>query len=380
MKILLATNYQPPRPESGGIEFAALELRRCWEEAGHETTWLTSDIPPTQPAPQPRSIRIPAGNTFQKKWGIDIPLFNPLALPAISRTIREHDVVNTHSLTPGLTVAALHLALRQRKPVVVTQHVPVIKLSSALLNRFQKWVLCWNARWATRRGATLTFVSERVRDWFMENARLDAARIRMTPVGINQRDFRFVDAEERTRFQEKWQLPAAGLRALFVGRYEDKKGIHLVRELAERLPQVHFTLRGHGSIDVKAWGRPNVMTVGYLSPAELRELYGAHDLLILPSFGEGWPAVVPQAMACGLACLISEEAFAGYGKDRDMFLVRPREADAWVRAMEEAAAGRIALLREREQVAAYSRAAWDWEKTARIYLDLFAAGLQQAGR
>ena len=43
MRILMATNYQPPH--MGGIEYAAGSLKRCWENAGHTVTWITTDIP-----------------------------------------------------------------------------------------------------------------------------------------------------------------------------------------------------------------------------------------------------------------------------------------------------------------------------------------------
>lgn len=371
MKILLSTNYQPPRPESGGIEYAALELRACWEAEGHEVTWITSDIPPTKVHPQPRSIRVPAGNTFQRQWGIDVPLFSPFWLPRIARAVREHDVVNTHSLTPGLTMTVLYFALKYRKPVVVTQHVPVIRLHVAALNALQKHVLCWGARWCTRCGAILTFVSPAVRDWFVEHAKPAANRIRITPVGINQSDFRFVGDEEKAALKRKWGLPEGKLHAIFVGRYEEKKGIQLLHEIAAAVPEVHFILRGQGSIDVNAWSLPNVQEIRYASQAELRELYGASDLLVLPSFGEGWPAVVPQAMACGTACMISPEAFQGYNRDPELFLVRPRTLEAWSTTLREAAAGRIPLLRERQRLSDYSRQTWDWKKTADQYLQLF---------
>ena len=102
-----------------------------------------------------------------------------------------------------------------------------------------------------------------------------------------------------------------------------------------------------------------------------RELYGAHDLFIMPSFGEGWPAVVPQAMACGLGCLISEECFEGFKRDADRFLVRPRNADVLVQTLQQAERRELPLLKDRKALSDYSTSTWDWQRTSRIYIDLF---------
>lgn len=378
MKILLATNYQPPRENSGGVEFAALELRKWWQAAGHSVTWASSDIPPGNPlAPSP-SVRIPAGNLLQERWAIDIPLFNPFHLPRLARAVREHDAVNCHSLAPGISVAVMVLALRQKKPTVVTQHVPLIDLSSKLANRFQQFILFQTARYCTRRGALLTFVSPKVCDWFVGHAGLNKEATRITPVGISQDDYFFVTDDQRRACQAKWKVPADAFNVLFIGRFEEKKGLGLLRQIAEKLPKVRFNLRGSGTIDARAWGLPNVAILPYVSNQELRELYGAHDLLILPSFGEGWPAVVPQAMACGLASLISQEAFSGYGRDPDMFLVRRRVLDEFVEAVQLAADGEIPLVRQRKALSDYAMRTWNWQTTAELYVKLFEeAGTQR---
>jgi glycosyltransferase involved in cell wall biosynthesis len=108
-----------------------------------------------------------------------------------------------------------------------------------------------------------------------------------------------------------------------------------------------------------------------VSTAELREIYGGHDIFIMPSVGEGWPAVIPQAMACGLACLISEETFEGYGQDAQTFLICPRDVDAIARVFAELAAGRIPVLKLRKEISDYAMSAWDWKRTADVYLKLY---------
>jgi len=369
MRILIVSNYQPPH--MGGIEFAAGSLKRCWEEDGHEVTWMTTDIPRGARESTTDNVRISAGNIFEKLFQINSPVVSPFEYGRIVKEIESHDVVNPHSLAPGLASLCLILALRRKRPVVATQHVGVIKLKWRLLDGVQRGVYRRMTRWSVDRGAKITFVGRAVRDWFSSMTRIPQDRFTMTPAGIDQDTFYFVPAEERKALREKWQLADDRLNVLFVGRFYEKKGLPLLKAVAERSPNVQFTLLGSGPIDAAAWALPNVRVLGFVKTEELRELYGSHDLFIMPSFGEGWPAVVPQAMACGLPCLISEETFEGFNQDPEQFLVRKRNADVLCETLNEAAAGRIDLLKDRKSLSDYATSTWDWKKTARIYLDLF---------
>ncbi len=369
MRILIVTNYQPPH--MGGIEFATESLKRCWQESGHDVTLLTTDLPPGARPSTPDNVRLWAANFLESGWQINSPLVCPTSYPEIARLVKSHDVVNIHSLAPGLSTVALYAAVRRRKPTVATQHVGVIPLANPLLDRFQEKFLCAVARWCVRRRVPLTFVGQAVRAWFVERARIPLESTVMTPAGIDQRDYFFVPEADRRVFRQKWNLPAEKLNVLFVGRFYEKKGLLLLKQVAERCPDVQFTLVGGGPIQVAEWALPNVRKIKFVPTPDLRELYGSHDLFIMPSVGEGWPAVVPQAMACGCACLISEETFSGYGRDPERFLVRPRNVDILAETLRGAAAGKIPLLGQRESLSEYACRTWNWKTTAEIYIELF---------
>ena len=369
MRILLISNYQPPH--MGGIEFACDALRKCWTRLGHEVTWLTTDIPPGAVPSTDRNVRVRAWNIAEEIWEINSPLVAPWRAGLIRRLAANHDVTNIHSLAPGLSSLALRTLVRLGMPTVVTQHVGIIPLRSRLLTRLQNLMIVGRARWAVRNGILLTFVGEAVRRWFIEHAGIPEDRTWMTPAGINQSDFYLVSPEERRAARRRWHLPENRLAVLFVGRFYEKKGMPLLKEVARRCPEIVFTFRGNGPDDPRNWRLPNVSVIGYLSAQDLRLLYGAHDLLVLPSVGEGWPAVVPQAMACGLACLISEETFQGYGRDRHMFMVCQRKVEEIIRILRQAEDGKVSLLHDREALSSYAQENWNWDRTASIYLDLF---------
>ena len=371
MRILLVSNDQPPH--MGGIEFAAQSLKRCWEKDGHAVTWLTTDLPPGARPSTPDNIRLPAWNQLENRLQINSPFIPPWHHGAIRKAIAAADVVNIHSLAPGLSNTALRLTWAAGKPVVVTQHVAVIPLRWQWLSAYQHYHVTRLARAVVQRGGHMTFVGQAVREWFETEARLPASRITMTPAGIDQDTYHFVPAAERAALRAKWKTDA-GFHVLFVGRFYDKKGLPLIREVAAAHPSIHFTLVGGGPLQPQSWGLPNVRVLSFVSNEDLRELYGCHDQFIMPSYGEGWPAVVPQAMICGLPCLVSDECFSGFNRDRDRFAVVRRTATE-VGAALQAAQGRQAELEaKRTDCSAYAAATWDWQRTARIYADLFARG------
>ncbi len=369
MKILLVTNYQPPH--MGGIEFAARSLKTCWREGGHDVTWMTTDLPAGGAESTPDNVRIPAWNFLEERFQVNSPLLSPIVRSKVFDEVKRADVVNIHSLAPGLSNVALRAAWRARKPVVLTQHVAVIPLRSQLLSSFQRHFILAMARRVVKRGGLLTFVGRAVREWFETEASLDPARLFMTPAGIDHDTYRFVADAEREQFRAKWISQPEKLHILFVGRFYDKKGIPLIRELAVTCPHFNFTLVGSGPINPAEWNLPNIRIVGFVSNEELRELYGSHDLFLMPSYGEGWPAVVPQAMACGLPCMISEECFSGFNRDRERFMVVRRDANAIAEQLKKLAESPTAFLTDRESASGYAMREWDWRRTAEIYTDLF---------
>ncbi len=374
MKILLVSNYQPPH--IGGIEFAARALKRCWEEDGHNVTWLASDIPRGAVPAQPDMVRIPAWNVLENTVQINAPIPSPFARSKIARLVAEHDVINVHSLAPGVTALALRAAIHQRKPIVVTQHVGIIPLNIPGLTGLQHRLIARAARRVTDYGAMLTFVGRAVRQWFLERAGIPEDQTAMTPAGVDPALYHFADEAERRDFRTKWDLEEDRFHILFVGRFCDKKELPLIEQVARATPDIHYTLVGSGPIRPERWGLPNVTVYAYVEDHELRELYGAHDLFIMPSYGEGWPAVVPQAMCCGLACLISEDTFAGYAKDPDKFLIVPRTVDAIRQKIASAAAGGESLIHDRKSLSDYATSTWNWQATAHIYLELFERAMQ----
>ncbi|HEX6241498.1 MAG TPA: glycosyltransferase, partial [Polyangiales bacterium] len=164
---------------------------------------------------------------------------------------------------------------------------------------------------------------------------------------------------------------------LFVGRFVEKKGLHLLRQLAQRLPQARWIFAGWGPLDPADWGLANVSVPGKLAREALIPLYQAADLLVLPSVGEGFPLVVQEAMACGTPALVTDETAGASPAAADLLLHEPLRSDddaqRWSARLQALLASPGALAELRPRVAAFARRHWSWASCAERYAGILAA-------
>jgi len=167
---------------------------------------------------------------------------------------------------------------------------------------------------------------------------------------------------------------------LFVARPAPAKGVHVLLEAwssARLAPgSAALVLVGGAQADARpAAGREarahDVLSLPPLSAAELREVYAAADVLVVPSiatatFREPWGLVVNEGMNRGLAVVASDAVGAAAGglvRDEQTGLVVPAgDARALAGAIERLAGDPALRARlgaaGRAEVAAYSHDAW----------------------
>ncbi|MGE3822051.1 MAG: glycosyltransferase, partial [Isosphaeraceae bacterium] len=104
---------------------------------------------------------------------------------------------------------------------------------------------------------------------------------------------------------------------LFYGRLHLKKGLDLLAEafaaVSSRAPDLHLLLAGNddgalGPFLERCEGhglRSRVTCVGHVSGERAREVWGAADAFILPSYSEGFSMAILEALACRLPALIT---------------------------------------------------------------------------
>jgi len=101
------------------------------------------------------------------------------------------------------------------------------------------------------------------------------------------------------------------VRFLFLGRFGRRKGVYDIIKAVKKLKPVHFTidLYGDGEIEkvrqqIKLAGLSDTIFVhDWISDTEKTAVFEKSDVFILPSYHEGLPLAIVEAMAHGLAII-----------------------------------------------------------------------------
>ncbi|MFH1368246.1 MAG: glycosyltransferase family 4 protein [Elusimicrobiota bacterium] len=166
-------------------------------------------------------------------------------------------------------------------------------------------------------------------------------KISIIPNGVDTSEFRPADRDEKSGLRQRLGLSLNERIVIYSGRFENGKGIEVLLETWERLRKemrdIRLILIGTGSLEAplkKQYG--NVDSVSFLGWKENTADYlRAGDVFILPSFGEGLPNSLLEAMSCGLACVstniggVSEIIRDG----ENGLLVEPKNSDALLNAL-----------------------------------------------
>ena len=113
-----------------------------------------------------------------------------------------------------------------------------------------------------------------------------------------------------------------------------------------------------------------IQFVGFVSDADLLQLYNACDCFVFPSFYEGFGFPALEAMACGRAVVCSDASALPEVVDGAAILFDPYAIDEMVRALADVLLD--AQLRSRMERLGIQRAAhFSWQKTAHMTLEAF---------
>lgn len=235
--------------------------------------------------------------------------YNPVTtLPAVLSLAwylrqEEFDIVHTHSTEAGI-IGRFAAALAGVPNVVHTVHgVPFTDDRSDVLNRF---VLA-----CERRAATYT-------DRIVTNADVIADDYLDLDIGTPDQYttvYSGVDLDAFETAQPADDLPGERPRVVMIGRLADGKGFDLLVEAAAEMEREDWSvlLVGDGPIadelstDIEARGLDDqVFMTGYRD--DVPNVLAASDVLVLPSYREGTPRVITEAMASGLPVIATDIA------------------------------------------------------------------------
>jgi glycosyltransferase involved in cell wall biosynthesis len=379
MRVTLVTHYYPAH--RGGIELVAAEIaRHLAARHGAQISWHASDCDPPPSIPGVACIPARSCNWIERRFGVPFPLWTPAGLHRAAQAARAADAVHLHDCLYLPNIAAYAAARLAGRPVIVTQHIGMVPYRNPLLRALLFLAYRALGRLVLGGATQVVFVSDAVRRQFEAFVRFRSAP-EVVPNGVDTRVFHPVDEARRAALRAELGAGAGTPLLLFVGRFVEKKGLPVLRLLAQRMAQARWLFAGWGPHDPERWALPNVTVTRGRSGAALAPLYQAADLLVLPSRGEGFPLVVQEAMACGTPALVAPETAAGCPDAAQLLLgeevsgadVVPRW-ERRIRELTDSAGGAAAL---RAAVAAYAAASWSWERCAERYAELLARGVKR---
>lgn len=135
---------------------------------------------------------------------------------------------------------------------------------------------------------------------------VDSDSCDVCPYGVDSEQFAYTPRED----------PVAGqpIRCIYVGGTKELKGISYLLEAFELLePGVaQLTIVGSCTLpnDLRSKYDGLVDFVGMVPHDQVPALMSAHDLMIMPSLGEGFSLTILEAMACGLPVICTQNSGA----------------------------------------------------------------------
>lgn len=374
IEVAVVTHYYAAH--GGGIELVAERLiREISHDDSFHFSWIASDCDASPAIDGQTMLPMRTCNATEKLLGFPCPLWGLRSLKKMKRAIAKADIVWLHDTLYFGNILALWLAKRAGKSVVITQHIapipyrnPLLRIAMSIADKL------FTARMLIKADEVI-FISDRVAEEYYR--RVPFARpIKIIPNGVDVRLFHPPIAENRRFLRQQFALKSDQPVLLFVGRFVEKKGLEVIRRLATMLPEWRFWLAGSGPIAPDKWLLPNVHVLKGRKGASLAELYQAADLLLIPSYGEGFPLVIQEAMACGLPVLCGNTTAQGNSMAAqhlhiaEVFPENPeRTAAVWGEKL-KAFPVQLPLAKPQDKLAEFALLSWDWPPIARVYADI----------
>ena len=253
MRILIVSHYYSEH--RGGVEIVAGELAERLARREIDVTWAASRTSTDQNQQQTSNrIAMEAWNITERTLGFPYPLWGPIGLIHLWQAVRACDLVHIHdSLYMGNLVAYIYARLLG-KPIAVTQHIGMVPYSHRLLRGLLTFANHTLASQVLRGCDCCIFISEKVQLYFVQFGRFSHAPL-FIPNGIATSIFYPVSFEERQWLRQERGLAINKRLMLFVGRFVEKKGLALLRILAEYFPECEWIFIGWGPLEI---GRAHV--------------------------------------------------------------------------------------------------------------------------
>ncbi len=166
---------------------------------------------------------------------------------------------------------------------------------------------------------------------------LDSSRLVILENAIPLNAYQSVSVEERKK--------SNGPVILFAGEVGERKGIYdllsVIPDLVRQVPRITLLLAGNGELDKVRFVaeslniETHLQLTGWVPAEKMTQFYLQADLFVLPSYHEGMPMAILEAMACGLPVVSTRVGgIAELIKEGENgFLINPGDRQALLEAL-----------------------------------------------
>jgi glycosyltransferase involved in cell wall biosynthesis len=378
MRFLMASHYFASH--NSGIEIVAGELFRELTERKQDITWMAGDATPApRTTGRSRTVSLRIVNFVEERTGLPFPIPTIMAMSEIGREIRKAEVVILHDCLYLSNIATFFCAKRRGITTIVVQHIGFIPYRNWLLNAVMRLANAAITRPMLSRADQVVFISETTRSFFYSVNYKRPPRTIFNGVDTDLYRTRLA-TENVAKIRCNYELPPDGPVLLFVGRFVEKKGMSALKRMVGLRPNYTWVFAGWGPLDPSSWNMKNLHVFTGLKGESIAALYRACDLLVLPSTGEGFPLVIQEALASGLAIICGADTLNADPELKDFARGvqvhtgdDQRTAQEFLFAIDETLASESELKNKAEQRRAFAISHYSWGRAADRYMEIASA-------
>lgn len=295
MRILQVAPYF--YPYVGGQERYVKNLAKALVRSGHEVEIFASDFPKGTGIERFDGIRV-------RRFRVLGRLFNNPISPAIFfdllRSCKNFDIIHAHNEHGFSSLCCSFMRSNRNPPFIVTCHGQ-LKFDNPMKDFIER---AYSKSLAVRllgRADAVIALSTQDRK-YINSLGVPSEKIRVIPNGVDLAEYNY-------HRSDVWNKALEGKRVvLFVGPILRRKGPHVLIQaiplIVEKHPDTVFVFAGTGNFKEEAQRLCRSLKVerhtfftGYVPTDRLHNLYQRSDIFVLPSYSEGLPYTVLDAMA-----------------------------------------------------------------------------------
>lgn len=241
--------------------------------------------------------------------------------------IEQYDLLYVQGLSGWFTINKQN-KLKGFPPIILNLHgLEMFQKPWSFKGRFEQWMFRPFVMNLLKRADYIHTLGKRLTQLLLER-------------GIKPRKF----VEVGIGIEKKWLIhkiaPSAQRRVFtFIGRYQRLKGIvELTSVLRKLMGRYDFEFHFIGPIPDKAkLNSPKIVYHGLINQQDfIKDILALTDFLVVPSYTEGMPTVILEAMSSGCAVIASDVgAVNELVSEKNGILITPGDTTSLYKAMEE---------------------------------------------